>query len=355
MTEIEEIGEGLVDSVAEMFSVEESLRRIPRGLEWGRKGARQRLWWENPQHGSEGSPDLIRMRILTEVVGLPQDAAKWPDGMISEVLGVTAQCLWGGLMFADEMDGSLCFGAAVTAHEGTAGFLAMQLFRAMAAQAAVRELLFSSGIGQNFSEFPGGDTGGDMAELGQAIHYLFEQGGDDRPEEIDDDLSFLTSNLQGFPCVMCNCDEGNLVADLPFGETTSQVRIDTMSEHDIFGPAISIVLLLPIEVEELEQITRQVLEMNRVEQPILSVPWCVGSWSITGEDTFYLTYVLWLPFSMFSRNMLINLGAGMIARAEFWCKQMTGQSFEQAYPKAQKGMMDRLQRFLENSERTDEG
>lgn len=79
MSSITAMADQIIEEVAGMFSAEHSLRRIPNGLEWGRPGARQRLWWENPVAGSDGGPDLVRTRILTEVAGLPPDPADWPE------------------------------------------------------------------------------------------------------------------------------------------------------------------------------------------------------------------------------------------------------------------------------------
>ena len=93
------IGESLIESVAGMFSAEETLRRIPHGLEWGRAGGRQRLWWDGPVEAANDRPALVRIHILTEFVGLPPEPGDWPEDLRDGLLTVSGVSFWGGLMF----------------------------------------------------------------------------------------------------------------------------------------------------------------------------------------------------------------------------------------------------------------
>ena len=340
------IGESLIESVAGMFSAEETLRRIPHGLEWGRAGGRQRLWWDDPVEAASDRPALVRIHIVTEFIGLPSEPGDWPKQLRDDLLMISGASLWGGLMFKEEMEGSLCLGCAVSAHEGNVGYLPLVLFRAMAAQAAVREALFASEIAPGLSEFPGSETAGDMQELAESIQLMLSSADSERPVGVDADMAFLTEQFQEFPCLMCNGDEAGLSAEFPFGKETSLLRIDTAAEHPIFGPAISLVLLLPLDGEESALSMKAVLEMNRKEQPDHDMPWTFGSWTLDQQMTPRLGYRIWIPYALFQQNLLVNLGIGMATRARHCCERIAGMSFDDAYPLAQEQMMIRLEQLL---------
>ena len=338
-------GERIIDEVAGMFSAEETLLRIPNGLQWGVAGARQRLWWEHPVEGVKDGPDMVRIRILTEVVGLPPEPDAWQEELVEDLLMVSGVNLWGGLMFAEEMNGSLCFGAAVSANAGNAGYLPLVLFRAMAAQAAVRESLFESEIGSELSEFPGAETAGNMRELAESVHLLIETSDSEVPNGVDADMAFLAAQFQKFPCLMCNGTEAGLSAEFPFGEESSLLRIEAAAEHPIFGSAISLTLLLPLDGDESPLMLKAVLEMNRKEQMAHDIPWSLGSWSLDQQMSPRLGYRLWVPYAMFQPNLLINFGIGMAARARRCCEKISGMSVEDAYPLAQQRLMSRLEQL----------
>jgi len=340
------IGEGLIESVADMFSAEETLRRIPNGLEWGRARGRQRLWWDDPVEAASDRPALVRIHILAEFIGLPSELSDWPEDLRDGLLTISGASLWGGLMFNEEMEGSLCLGCAVSAHEGNVGYLPLVLFRAMAAQAAVRETLFASEIAPGLSEYPGGETAGDMRELAESIMLMLSSSDSEMPDGLGTDMDTLNEQFQGFPCLMCNGDEAGLSAEFPFGEETSLLRIDAAAEHPIFGPAISLTLLLPLDAEESALSMKAVLEMNRKEQQGHDIPWAFGSWTLDQQMTPRLGYRLWIPFPMFQQNLLVNLGIGMAARARCCCERIAGMSFDDAFQLAQEQMMSRLEHLL---------
>ena len=131
-----------------------------------------------------------------------------------------------------------------------------------------------------------------------------------------------------------------------FGEETSLLRIDTAAEHSIFGPAISLTLLLPLDVEESALSMKAVLEMNRKEQPSRDIPWAFGSWTLDQQMTPRLGYRLRIPHPMFQQNLLVNLGTGTADQARRCCERIAGMSFDDAYPLAQEQMMSRLEHLL---------
>jgi hypothetical protein len=329
------LGERLIDAVLSNFKCEETLRRIPQGLEWGIPGARQRLWWENPQAGTDGGPDLVRMRILTEVVGLPPEPLDWSEQVLGTMLMASGASLWGGLMIAEELGGSLAFGAAISAHAGTEEVLPWLLFSAMAGQAAVRELLFGCEAGPELATFPGGETAGAMEDLAQSILLMTEKPVSGVPKGVSADLALLADSFRGFPCLWCTEEPGGLSALFPCGERPSMLRVDVASEHPIFGPAISLWLLLPVTGEAAPEMMKAVLEENREEQASHAIPWALGSWSFDQQlEEPSLAYRIWVPYAMFKRNLLVNLGMGMLPRANRCCMRMSGMDFEQAYPRA---------------------
>jgi 5-methylcytosine-specific restriction endonuclease McrA len=60
-----------------MFSAEETLRRIPHGLEWGRAGGSQRLWWDDPVEAA------IRYKVVHHVI-----RSKLYHGLLSEKMSM---------------------------------------------------------------------------------------------------------------------------------------------------------------------------------------------------------------------------------------------------------------------------
>jgi len=131
-----------------------------------------------------------------------------------------------------------------------------------------------------------------------------------------------------------------------FGEETSLLRIDTAAEHSIFGPAISLTLLLPLDVEESALSMKAVLEMNRKEQPSRDIPWAFGSWTLDQQMTPRLGYRLRIPHPMFQQNLLVNLGTGTADQARRCCERIAGMSFDDAFQLAQEQMMSRLEPLL---------
>jgi hypothetical protein len=346
MTAIAKIAEELIEAIWQMFHAEESLRRVPNGLEWGRPGGRQRLWWENPVEGTNDGPNLVRMRILTEVFSTPQDPRAWPEELRERLLEISENNLWGGLMLAEEMGGSLCLGSAASAHSGNAGYLALILFRAMASQAAVRESLFEGFAEATISKYAVAETDGDMFELAESIRLLLASRSFKVPTGVDADLAFLTKQFQDPPCLMCNGDNQGLSAEFPYGGNSSMLLISVDAEHPLFGPAINIALILPIDSDYSSVAMEAVLEMNRKEQSDHDIPWSFGSWCIDQQMSPCLGYRLWIPYAMFQQNLLINLAIGMAARARRCCEKIARMSFDEAYPLALEKVMNRLEQLL---------
>ena len=347
MSEITEIGDRMVAEVAGMFAAEETIRTIQNGFEWGLIGARQRWWWEDPVMGEEGGPDLVRMRILTELGEAPRDAEQWPDSMWMDFLGLGEDNIWGGALFAEELDGRLCLGAAVSAHEGNTGYLPLVLFRVMAAHAATRENLFDPYVVEGFGDALVGAPAGAMAELAESFELLVERAGKEIPDGVDRDMAFLVEQFQDYPCLMCHGDEGGLSAEFPFGEDSSLLRIDTSARNHCHGTAIGLSLLLPLDGENSSTMTKNVLELNRREQTIHEIPWSLGSWYLDEGMSPRIGYRLWLPYAYFQPNLLINLAIGMVARARRCCEKIAGMTFDEAYPLASTKMEERLLELLD--------
>jgi hypothetical protein len=343
---ITSIAKTLIDDVAGMFDAEETLRRLPQGFEWGKTGGRQRLWWESPTEGSNGGPDLFRVRIFTEVAPLQGDPDAWPEELCTGLLDSATDNLWGGLVMAEEMEGHLCLAGAISGHTGNVGYLPRVIFRAMAAQAAVREALFESGVGAMLAGRPGAGTAADMRELAESISLLLDTAGDEIPMGVESDMAFLTDQFENFPCLMCNGDAGGLSAEFPFGEESSLVRIDVESVHPLFGPAINLSLTLPLDGDDSPMMMRTVLELNHKEQTILDVPWSLGSWHLDLQVSPRIGYRIWLPYAMFQKNLLINLAVGMVARARRCCESIQGMTFQEAYPLAEAKMAERYEELL---------
>jgi hypothetical protein len=351
MTDIETMAEGLIDELAEMFSVEESLRRIPQGLEWGRPGGRQRLWWGDLQKGNESAPDLIRVRILTEMAGLPSDPGEWPPELCEEMVEALDLTLWGGLLPAEEMDGCLCIGAAITVHPETIGTMPRMLFMAMVSHAEFREILWRSELRHQFAQYPGAETAGDMTELGAALEHLLLGAGQIDHEGIEEDMGLLQGILQNYPCLLCNGDEKELVADFPFGDETSQLRIMTEDEHSLFGPSLSMTLLLPISGSgTAESLIKSAMTRNSLEQNTHEVPSCMGSWSVSTDCEAFLSYVVWVPHAMFAPRILFNMGLALAARARYCCETITGMSIQESYPLGQQEIIRRIEKFMEDAQ-----
>lgn len=329
-----------------MFETEESLRRIPNGLEWGQTGGRQRLWWENPVEGTKYGIDLVRMRILTEVFTTPKDPVDWPDELREQFFEISEANLWGGLLIAEEMGGSLCLGAAVSANPGNAGYLPLLLFRAMASQASIRESLFEGFTEATISEYTVAGTEFDEGKLAQSIDLVLKFSSSEKPEEVDADTAMITEQFQDFPCLMCNGNSAGLSGEFPYGEESSLLRISVEAEHPIFGPAVSVSLILPVSGDYSSVIMGTMLGMNRLEQSNHDIPWAFGSWCIDRQMSPRLGYRLWIPYGMFQQNLLSILGMSMAARARWCCEKLAGMSFDEAYPLAQQKMLKRFEQML---------
>ncbi|MDB4662914.1 hypothetical protein OAE61_04710 [Verrucomicrobiales bacterium] len=351
MSDISDIGKQVVANVATMFEAEETLRSIPDGIEWGHHGARQRLWWESPIEGEDGAPDLVRLRILTELAPLASDEEEWPVAVWTEFLGLSEDNLWCGPLLAEEMEGHLCLAAAVSGHEGNAGYLPRVLFQAMAAQAAVREALFESKFGGTLESLSATGSAGAMRELSDSFHLVLKnwEMEDDEGflDGLEADFTFLIEQFQEFPCLMCNGDGDGLTAEFPFGRDSSLLRMDLTAEHPHFGPSICLTLGLPLSAEESSGMFATILELNRKEQTIHEIPWSLGSWYLDQQMSPRIGYRLWLPYALFQPNLLINLGVGMVARARHCCESIAGMSFEESYPLAEEAMVSRLQSVLD--------
>jgi len=347
MSSASSVGDQVINSVAAMFDAEETLKPIPSGLEWGLPGGKQKLWYENSREGSDGQPDLVRMRILTEVAALTGKPDEWPEDVLGLIFPISECAIWGSILTPDNKTEPLSIGAAVTAHEGNVGYLPGVLFRAMAAQAALREIMHKSDLKQFIAEHATGGGVDDMAELAESFTLLLAQSSEGIPDGVADDLGFLTQQFQSFPCLMCSGDEKGLSAEFPYGEATSLLRIETEVEHPLFSSgAICLTLILPFEAVETQTMMENIMEMNRREQSDLDISWSLGSWMISRQGGLRLAYRIWMPNSMFQKNMLINLGLGMVARAHRCCKNMANMTFEEAYPVAQERMNQRMEMIL---------
>jgi hypothetical protein len=260
-------------------------------------------------------------------------------------------------MFEKEMDGNLCIGTALSVDASRAmavreGYsllgqpvimYSQLLFRAMVAQAAVRDALFGGDVGPSQRTYPGAGTARDMAGLGASMDCLIEDWDEEEVRAgVDADLAFLTKQFQKFPCLLCNRDGGKLVAEFPFGKLSSLLRIDSTAEHPIFGPAINISLLLPLDDGAPHEMLPSLLEMNSGEQAGHGLPWTLGSWCRDDHISPCPAYRIWIPNGMFQRSLLINLAMGMVTRARQCCEQMTGMPVDAAHLPAKQTIVRHL-------------
>jgi hypothetical protein len=347
MSSASSIGDQVIKSVAAMFAAEDTLKLNPSGLEWGVPGGKQKLWYENSREGSDGQPELVRIRILTEVAAMTGKPDEWPEDVLGLIFPLSECAIWGSILTPDIETEPLSIGSAVTAHEGNVGYLPRVLFRSMAAQAALREIMHRSDLKEFIAERATGGGVDDMAELAESFTMLLSQSSEGIPDGVSDDLGFLTEQFQSFPCLMCSGDEKGLSAEFPYGKETSLLRIETEVEHPLFSTdAICLTLILPLDAVETPNMMANIMEMNRREQSDLDLSWSLGSWMISRQGGLRLAYRIWMPNSMFQKNMLINLGLGMVARARRCCKNMANMTFEDAYPAAQEQMNQRMEMIL---------
>ncbi|MGB0155507.1 MAG: hypothetical protein ACPGFB_15890 [Verrucomicrobiales bacterium] len=347
MSDPSDIGKELVDDVAVMFEAEETLRIIPNGIEWGQAGARQRLWWEDPVAGDDGAPDLVRVRILTELGQVEPDAEQWPDSLWTDFLGLAEDNIWAAPLLGEPYDDHLCLGAAVSAHEGNAGYLPLVIFRAMAAQAEQRESIFDPVAVQARGPVLSGAPAGAMKALAESFELLLENASREMPDGVEKDMDFLIQQFQEFPCLMCHGDGGGLSSEFPFGEDSSLLRIETAARNPCYGSGICLSMILPLDGEDSSLMLKNVLELNRREQTMHQISWSLGSWYLDQQMSPRIGYRLWLPYALYQPNLLINLGISMVARARRCCETIAGMTFEEAYPLAEVAMMNRLQEVME--------
>jgi hypothetical protein len=336
MSPASQIGKRLIEAVADMLPAHEAVRPVSNGIEWGKSGARQRLWWEAPVDEAADGSDSVRIRILTEVMPLPEDPAEWSEDVRGTILWAASANVWGGLMLAEEMNGCLCFGAAVTVHEDNKDQLPTVLFHALAAQAVIRDALFDSSIVPEVTRLSETESAGDIGEILASMHKLMSGASSAVSDGVESDIGVLIEQFQDFPCLVCTSSKMGLSAEFPYGEKSSLLRIDAAADHPLFGASVRLVLLLPLKADESPLTIQAILEMNRKEQPVHELAWSFGSWNLDRLKTPRLGYRLWIPYPMFQPGLLVKVGNGMVDRARRYCLRMQGMSFEDAYPLALK-------------------
>jgi hypothetical protein len=105
--------------------------------------------------------------------------------------------------------------------------------------------------------------------------------------------------------------------------------------------------MLPLDADCSSRMLALILDLNRKEQSNHGLPWAFGSWYLDEQMSPRIGYRLWLPDAYLQRNLLINLGISMVARARHCCEKIGGMSFEEAYPLTEEAMMKRLQSVLD--------
>lgn len=284
-----------------------------RGYTWWADGLAQRAWSE-PAFDDDGT-EIYRLIVETDLVrGVSKTQAA--TRAVDEMNGLSA----GSILVIDADAGTVRSVASMWVHEQSLEWVARSLSVIGAAQVARAQ-------GQAIALMP--LLGGEMAlsshpESGirpqpdemLGVLELVRMNGREGSLWAGDEMTFTVAQMQRVPAVtLATGDETGVTMEVPFGDATALIQLDTTWEHPDLGSGLVSRLSLPRESAGAEWAAEQ----NHRELESLTRSHLVGGWV---ADSPFPSFRAFYP-NILARTGLaaVNVALSMIGRARWMAEQ----------------------------------
>jgi len=304
---VSDLGLETVAYLRARYQIEDAwLEGRERGFRWWPATLAQEIWAE-PAWDDDGIV-VYRVHVRTDLLaglGQGEAAVSWLGSLLRGASSLSAAVV--------EADGRVRLAASLYVHEQNAvwtqpllawvGLLQASEARAWALLAEAGRVASGAWSAHRVS---GPRTAPD--ELAHVVEALVQPLGREPSRYAGSELEHCVALLQQPPVLLATGGPRGLTAELPFGASTSLLRLLTDAEHPRLGKGLLVLLTLPVPGLG----ARHALELNRRELQQGERAALLGTW-VAGEVG--PTFAAFYPNAVYREGLTANVALGSVVRA----------------------------------------
>jgi hypothetical protein len=284
-----------------------------RGYTWWADGLAQRVWSE-PAFDDDGI-EIGRLFVETDLVrDVP--ATEAASRAVDELNGLSA----GSILVFDEDEATIRSVASMWVHEQSLEWIARSLSVIGAAQVAVAQgqataLVPMLGGEMALSSHPESGVRPQPDEMLGVLQFVRMNGGEGSLW-AGDEMTLALEQMQQVPAVLlATGDETGVTMEVPFGDSTALIQLDSTWEHPDLGSGLVSRLSLPRESAGPAWAAQQ----NRREIESLTRSHLIGGWV---GDTQFASFRAFYP-NILARTgfAAVNVALSMVGRARWMAEE----------------------------------